>query len=64
MQALGQQFVEVLIAPSFTGEALVQQLQTKANVRVLQIALPPGGQQRLGAMATTCWMSSVWVRVC
>jgi len=41
-EALGQQFVEVLIAPSFTGEAL-QLLQTKANVRVLQIALPPGG---------------------
>ena len=41
-QALGQQFVEVLMAPSFTGEAL-QLLQTKANVRVLQIALPPGG---------------------
>ena len=39
-QALGQQFVEVLMAPSFTGEAL-QLLQTKANVRVLQIALPP-----------------------
>ena len=31
-----------MIAPSFTGEALVQ-LQAKANVRVLQIALPPGG---------------------
>jgi phosphoribosylaminoimidazolecarboxamide formyltransferase/IMP cyclohydrolase len=42
VQALGQQFVEVLMAPSFTGDAL-QQLQTKANVRVLQIALPPGG---------------------
>ena len=41
-QALGQQFVEVLMAPSFTGEAL-QLLQTKAKVRVLQIALPPGG---------------------
>ena len=41
-QALAQQFVEVLIAHSFTGEALVQ-LQAKANVRVLQIALPPGG---------------------
>ena len=41
-QALGQQFVEVLIAPSFTGEAL-ELLQTKTNVRVLQIALPPGG---------------------
>ena len=42
VQALAQQFVEVLIAPSFTGEALVQ-LQAKPNVRVLQIALPPGG---------------------
>ena len=42
-QALGQQFVEVLMAPSFTGESL-QFLQTKANVRVLQIALPPGGE--------------------
>ena len=41
-QALGQQFVEVLMAPSFTGEAL-QLLQTKAYVRVLQIVLPPGG---------------------
>jgi phosphoribosylaminoimidazolecarboxamide formyltransferase/IMP cyclohydrolase len=41
-QALGQQFVEVLIAPSFTGEAL-QLLQSKVNLRVLQIALPPGG---------------------
>ena len=41
-KALGQQFMEVLIAPSFTGEALAF-LQTKANVRVLQIALPPGG---------------------
>lgn len=41
-EALGQQFVEVLMAPSFTGEAL-RLLQTKANVRVLQITLPPGG---------------------
>jgi phosphoribosylaminoimidazolecarboxamide formyltransferase/IMP cyclohydrolase len=41
-QALGQQFVEVLMAPSFSGEAL-QLLQTKDNVRVLQIGLPPGG---------------------
>ena len=42
VQALSQQFVEVLIAPSFTGDALLQ-LQAKANVRVLQIALPPHG---------------------
>ncbi len=41
-KALGQQFVEVLMAPAFSGEAL-QLLQTKANVRVLQIGLPPGG---------------------
>jgi len=34
------------MAPSFTGEAL-QLLQTKATVRVLQIALPPGGDDAL-----------------
>ncbi|NBX56673.1 MAG: bifunctional phosphoribosylaminoimidazolecarboxamide formyltransferase/IMP cyclohydrolase PurH, partial [Betaproteobacteria bacterium] len=41
-QTLGQHFVEVLMAPSFTGEALLS-LQAKANLRVLHIALPPGG---------------------
>jgi len=41
-QAVGKQFVEVLMAPDFTPEAL-EIFKAKANVRVLQIALPPGG---------------------
>lgn len=39
---ISKQFVEVLIAPSFTPQAL-DVLKAKANVRVLEIALPPGG---------------------
>ncbi|HEY8710695.1 MAG TPA: bifunctional phosphoribosylaminoimidazolecarboxamide formyltransferase/IMP cyclohydrolase [Burkholderiaceae bacterium] len=39
---VAKQFVEVLIAPSFTAEALAV-LAAKKNTRVLQIALPPGG---------------------
>jgi phosphoribosylaminoimidazolecarboxamide formyltransferase/IMP cyclohydrolase len=42
-QQIVQYFVEVLIAPSFTPEALTV-LSSKSNVRVLQIALPPGGK--------------------
>ena len=45
-QAVAKQFVEVLIAPSFTPEAQLV-FAAKANTRVLQIALPPGG--------TTAW---------
>ncbi len=41
-QAVAKQFVEVLMAPEFTPEAL-EVFKAKANVRVLQIALPPGG---------------------
>jgi phosphoribosylaminoimidazolecarboxamide formyltransferase/IMP cyclohydrolase len=41
-QAVAKQFVEVLMAPSFTAEAL-EIFKAKANVRILQIALPPGG---------------------
>ena len=41
-QALTKQFVEVLIAPAFSDDALAL-LKTKPNVRVLRIALPPGG---------------------
>jgi phosphoribosylaminoimidazolecarboxamide formyltransferase/IMP cyclohydrolase len=41
-QAVGKQFVEVLMAPGFTPEAL-EVFKTKANVRILEIALPPGG---------------------
>jgi phosphoribosylaminoimidazolecarboxamide formyltransferase/IMP cyclohydrolase len=39
---VAKQFVEVLIAPSFTPEALAV-LAAKPNARALQIALPPGG---------------------
>lgn len=41
-EAVSKQFVEVLIAPSYSAEALAI-FKSKANVRVLQIALPPGG---------------------
>jgi phosphoribosylaminoimidazolecarboxamide formyltransferase/IMP cyclohydrolase len=41
-QAVAKQFVEVLMAPGFTDEALAV-FHAKANVRILQIALPAGG---------------------
>jgi len=41
-EAVSKQFVEVLIAPDYTEEALAI-FSAKANVRVLKIALPPGG---------------------
>jgi phosphoribosylaminoimidazolecarboxamide formyltransferase/IMP cyclohydrolase len=41
-QAVAKQFVEVLIAPAFSDAALAV-FKGKANVRLLQIALPPGG---------------------
>ncbi|WP_193388007.1 bifunctional phosphoribosylaminoimidazolecarboxamide formyltransferase/IMP cyclohydrolase [Caenimonas sp. SL110] len=41
-QAVAKQFVEVLMAPSFTREALAV-FKSKVNVRILEIALPPGG---------------------
>ena len=43
-QAVAKQFVEVLMAPDFTPEAL-QVFAGKANVRLLKIALPPGGER-------------------
>ena len=42
VQAVCGQFVEVLIAPGYSEDAL-KLLASKASVRVLQIALPPGG---------------------
>ncbi len=39
---ISKQFVEVLMAPGFTREAL-EVFKAKANVRILQIDLPPGG---------------------
>jgi phosphoribosylaminoimidazolecarboxamide formyltransferase/IMP cyclohydrolase len=41
-EAVSKQFVEVLMAPSYSADAL-EIFKAKANVRVLQIALPPGG---------------------
>jgi phosphoribosylaminoimidazolecarboxamide formyltransferase/IMP cyclohydrolase len=41
-QQVARQFVEVLMAPGFSDEALAV-FKTKPNVRLLQIALPPGG---------------------
>ncbi|MGE4242947.1 bifunctional phosphoribosylaminoimidazolecarboxamide formyltransferase/IMP cyclohydrolase [Ramlibacter sp.] len=41
-QAVSKQFVEVLMATGFTAEAL-EIFKGKANVRLLQIDLPPGG---------------------
>ena len=43
-QAVARQFVEVLMAPDFTPEAL-QVFAGKVNVRLLKIALPPGGSR-------------------
>lgn len=44
-EAVHKQFVEVLMAPSYSDEALAlfQSTKAKQNVRVLQIALPAGG---------------------
>jgi len=41
-EAVSKQFMEVLIAPDFSADAL-SLLKAKANVRVLKIALPAGG---------------------
>ncbi len=41
-EAVSKQFVEVLMAPGYSDEALAI-FKAKANVRVLEIALPPGG---------------------
>jgi len=42
VEAVSAQFLEVLIAPAYTDDALAL-IGRKANVRVLQIALPAGG---------------------
>ncbi len=41
-QQISKQFVEVLMAPAFTPEAM-EVFKSKVNVRILQIDLPPGG---------------------
>ena len=44
-EQISKQFVEVLIAPSYSDEALAL-FAARANVRVLRIALPAGGSER------------------
>jgi phosphoribosylaminoimidazolecarboxamide formyltransferase/IMP cyclohydrolase len=41
-EAVSKQFVEVLMAPGYAPEAL-EVFKSKVNVRILEIALPPGG---------------------
>ena len=43
-QLVAKQFVEVLMAPGFSAEAR-EVFAAKANVRLLQIDLPPGGER-------------------
>jgi phosphoribosylaminoimidazolecarboxamide formyltransferase/IMP cyclohydrolase len=45
VEAVSAQFVEVLIAPSYTADALAA-IMRKANVRVLEIPLPESGVRR------------------
>src|SRR5688572_4792504 len=42
-QAVSKQFVEVLMAPGYTAEAL-EVFKSKVNVRILEIGLPKGGK--------------------
>ncbi|MDR6538798.1 bifunctional phosphoribosylaminoimidazolecarboxamide formyltransferase/IMP cyclohydrolase [Variovorax soli] len=42
-EAISRQFVEVLMAPGYAPEAL-EVFKSRVNVRVLEIALPPGGK--------------------
>jgi len=42
-QEVVKQFVEVLMAPGYTAEAL-EVFKSRVNVRILEIALPPGGK--------------------
>ena len=46
---ISKQFVEVLMAPDFTPEAL-EVFKTKVNVRILKISLPGDGSQGRNAM--------------
>ncbi len=47
-EAVAKQFVEVLMAPDFTAEAL-EIFKPKVNVRLMKIALPARRQNQLGA---------------
>ncbi|MEJ7686249.1 MAG: bifunctional phosphoribosylaminoimidazolecarboxamide formyltransferase/IMP cyclohydrolase [Variovorax sp.] len=41
-EAVSKQFVEVLMAPGYAADAL-EVFKSKVNIRILEIALPPGG---------------------
>jgi len=47
LEAVSAQFVEVVIAPGYTDDALGS-IARKANVRVLEVALPPPGATERG----------------
>jgi len=51
-QEINKQFVEVLLAPGYSAEALAvfQATKAKQNVRILQIDLPPGARQAHNAI--------------
>jgi phosphoribosylaminoimidazolecarboxamide formyltransferase/IMP cyclohydrolase len=51
-QEINKQFVEVLLAPGYSAEALAvfQATKAKQNVRILQIDLPPSGAQPRNAI--------------
>lgn len=51
---ISTQFVEVLIAPSFTPQAL-EVFKSKANVRVLEIALPKRNSSTSAVGDSTAW---------
>jgi phosphoribosylaminoimidazolecarboxamide formyltransferase / IMP cyclohydrolase len=53
-QAVAKQFVEVLIAPDFSAEALAV-FKTKANVRLLKIALPSIGPDHPQQQSASPW---------
>ena len=64
-QEIAKQFVEVLMAPGYTPEALevFQATKAKLNVRVLEIALPRAAPPT-GTMAATRWTSNASARAC
>ncbi len=53
-QAVSKQFVEVLMAPAFTPEAMAI-FKTKVNVRLLEIALPASGGAVGSGEGRTAW---------
>ena len=61
-EAVVKQFVEVLMAPDFTAEAL-EIFKPKVNVRLMKIALRPAASAP-GTRAATPWTPSASARAC